>query len=309
MLASAAMALYAFDGTWNRDHAGTGAAERNTNARRFFDLYEGTRNVYTAGVGTRFGLLGRIAGGLFGLGGHARLDEMYDAACRNYVDGHTHINVVGFSRGAALALDFVNRLARKGIVDPRTGAVVEPAPRVDFLALFDVVAAFGLAVNLGPLRFQEWNPGHRLDLPDNVQQCCHAMALDERRQTFTVSRLDHPRVREVWFAGVHGDVGGGNGNLGLNDIPLRWMAVMAMQAGLPGFTPARVLDATRHWQPDAPVSPPPPYDLFRNRWRAVRPGDHVHYAVALPRPSLNNPAHPVQREAPAEEMAWLETPA
>lgn len=305
MLASAAMALYAFDGTWNRDHAGTGAAERNTNARRFFDLYEGTRNVYTAGVGTRFGLLGRIAGGLFGLGGHARLDEMYDAACRNYVDGHTHINVVGFSRGAALALDFVNRLARQGIRHPDTGAVVEAAPRVDFLALFDVVAAFGLAVNLGPLRFQEWNPGHRLELPDNVQQCCHAMALDERRQTFTVSRLAHPRAHEVWFAGVHGDIGGGNGNLGLNDIALRWMAIKAMGAGLPGFTAARILDATRHWQSDAPVSPPSSYDLFPNRWRAVDHRDYVHHSVELPRPSLNNPPAEVRRETPAEEIAGV----
>ena len=57
------MALYAFDGTWNREHSAADAphppqapadladahrakAGLNTNVQRFFDLYEGTRNVY-----------------------------------------------------------------------------------------------------------------------------------------------------------------------------------------------------------------------------------------------------------------------
>ena len=39
------VALYAFDGTWNREHSEDEVA-RNTNVKRFFDLYEGTRNVY-----------------------------------------------------------------------------------------------------------------------------------------------------------------------------------------------------------------------------------------------------------------------
>lgn len=294
MLASAAVALYAFDGTWNRDHAtsddAAGGSGHNTNVKRFFDLYEGTRNSYLAGVGTRFGLLGRVAGGLFGLGGHARLDEMQASLRRNLDAGHAHINVVGFSRGAALALDFVNRLAKDGLT-------------VDFLALFDVVAAFGLTINVGPLRFQEWNPGHHLVLPENVRVCCHAIALDERRQTFAVTRVRHARAREVWFPGVHGDVGGGNGNSGLNDISLRWMAVMAMEAGLPGFTPARIAAATTGWNPAAAVSRPPKYDLLKNRWRQVETHDLVHYSVALPRP-LNSPSRELVRwEQPAGELA------
>jgi hypothetical protein len=37
----------------------------------------------------------------------------------------------------------------------------------------------------------------------------------------------------VWFRGVHSDVGGGNGNSGLNDITLKWMMQKAKSAGLP----------------------------------------------------------------------------
>jgi hypothetical protein len=40
------VALYAFDGTWNREHSQDEVA-RNTNVKRFFDLYEGTLRLPT----------------------------------------------------------------------------------------------------------------------------------------------------------------------------------------------------------------------------------------------------------------------
>ena len=281
------MALYAFDGTWNREHSDADIA-RNTNVRRFFDLYEGTRNVYVAGVGTRLGLLGRIAGGFFGLGGFSRLNDMYRSLCANYVAGHTRINLVGFSRGAALALDFANLIAKRGIVDAR-GGVVTRQPVIDFIALFDVVGSFGVPMSLGPLKFQEWNIGHNLKLPTTipVSNCYHALALDERRSTFMVTRV--AGAYEVWFAGVHSDVGGGNGNQGLSDISLRWMAHKAQEAGLPGFSAARILEATRFYNPGAPVSAGPSYDVIRNPWRPIRRSDRIHHSVTLPRAAHNNP--------------------
>ncbi len=281
------MALYAFDGTWNREHPDDQEA-RNTNVRRFFDLYEGTRNVYVAGVGTRLGFLGRIVGGMFGVGGFSRLNDMYRSLCANYVGGHTRINLVGFSRGAALALDFANLIAKKGIVDER-GQVVTRQPVIDFIALFDVVGSFGVPFSLGPLKFQEWNLGHTLKLPATipVSHCCHALALDERRRTFMATRVTG--AYEVWFAGVHSDVGGGNGNRGLSDIALRWMAGKAQEAGLPGFSTARILEATRFCNPQAPVSPSPKYDVIHNDWRPIRQEDRIHQSVTLPRTAYNNP--------------------
>ena len=42
-----------------------------------------------------------------------------------------------------------------------------------------------------------------------------------------------PKLEEVWFRGVHSDVGGGNGNRGLNWIALNWMYSAAKRCGLP----------------------------------------------------------------------------
>lgn len=57
------------------------------------------------------------------------------------------------------------------------------------------------------------------------------MAMDERRQTFRVTRVLNGY--EVWFRGVHSDVGGGNGNVGLSSVALCWMLRKAQAAGLP----------------------------------------------------------------------------
>lgn len=56
------MALYAFDGTWNRNHPGT---ERDTNVTWLAGAYEraGGRVFYQRGVGTRFGPIGHLIGG------------------------------------------------------------------------------------------------------------------------------------------------------------------------------------------------------------------------------------------------------
>jgi len=278
------MALYAFDGTWNKEYTAEGDLARNTNVKRFFELYEGVRNFHVAGVGTKLGIAGRILGGAFGLSGTAGVREMYGCLRRNYEADDRRIDVVGFSRGAAMALDFVNLIAKEGVVDDRK------TPRITFLALFDAVGSFGLNLNAGgPAKFQDWDVGYAQTLPDNVDLCCHALALDERRQTFAVHRVRHPNAHEVWFAGVHTDVGGGNGNLGLNDISLRWMGMMAARANVPGFVAQRVKAATSRWNSAARVSPPPPYDLVQNKWRRVLPKDRVHFSVTLPRPDYNNP--------------------
>lgn len=81
----------------------------------------------------------------------------------------------------------------------------------------------------------------------------HAMAVDERRRMF---RADHwpmgqiykPNIhaqgepekqdaKEVWFAGVHGDVGGGNkrADSGLSQFPLLWMLAEAKKSDLKVF--------------------------------------------------------------------------
>ena len=60
------MALYAFDGTCNEDDANEVAdISEDTNISNFCEAYTGTVE-YLAGVGTRYGVLGRFFGGVFG---------------------------------------------------------------------------------------------------------------------------------------------------------------------------------------------------------------------------------------------------
>ena len=289
------MALYAFDGTWNSVHD-VEEADRNTNVKRMCEMYTLPDTVgafYIAGIGTRFGKVGRALGGVFGVGAEPRVEQMYEHICRTYAAGHTDIEIIGFSRGAALALDLVNRLHKKGIVDPATQQQIAKEPEIKFLGLWDTVASFGFTV--GP--FQEINIGHHLTLPSNVRHAFHALALDERRSNFVPTRL--AGAYEVWFRGVHSDIGGGNQNLGLNNITLRWMARKALLAGVP-LDPAK-LPADSDINADAELKEP--LDPVAIGHRELRFDDRIHYTVG-PRTSdryVNPPAsHP--RESADDEL-------
>jgi hypothetical protein len=224
------MALYAFDGTWNADEADN---LQDTNVLRFKELYRGNNAEYLEGVGTRFGKLGHVLGGLFGSGGRSRIEEMYEELCENWEQGDRDIDIIGFSRGAALAVHFANEIGDKG-VKLSTGQVEKV--RVRFLGVWDIVGSFGLSFDTF-INFQEINLGWDIDTVHQcVEHCFHAMALDERRETFNVTRLDpqnrFDNIREVWFRGVHSDIGGGNGNVVRSNIALQWMLEQGRACGL-----------------------------------------------------------------------------
>jgi len=123
----------------------------------------------------------------------------------------------------------------------RAAATPERAPgeiNIDFLGLFDTVEAYGVPV-------EEMREGvHRLVWPinfggdhsiwQNVKCVRQALSLDDERRTFHPIRVsllekdlkDDPkskRVKEVWFAGVHSDVGGGYPDDATAHVPLLWM--------------------------------------------------------------------------------------
>src|SRR4051794_3782346 len=104
------MALYAFDGTWNEDHPAT---ELDTNVVWFRDAYADGNVFYLSGPGTRGGWLGKIAGGITGLGAKTRVNEGLRALATNIAEGDRVVDIVGFSRGAAIALHFANIAAER----------------------------------------------------------------------------------------------------------------------------------------------------------------------------------------------------
>jgi uncharacterized protein (DUF2235 family) len=266
------VALYAFDGTWN---AAQPEAERNTNVAWFCNAYDEDTH-YEKGVGTRAGKLGRVLGGITGAGGRTRCRNAMTALMANLKAGDRTIDIVGFSRGAALALHFANQIFSK----PLPGFPAGSPPPIRFLGLWDCVPSFGVPTN-------KLNVGWDLRLPDNVGKCYHALALDERRQTFALHRPDarvasadqEGRLFEVWFRGVHSDVGGGNRNDGLAALALHWMFAAAAAHGVP-LDDAVVQKSRARANPDAVISERQRYDLIPNRFRVVRWNDTVHASVS-----------------------------
>ena len=74
-------------------------------------------------------------------------------------------------------------------------------------------------------------------LGPEVARACHALALDEERRTFHPELWNEQngadnRVKQVWFSGVHSNVGGGYPKHGMSLVTLDWMMNKARQAGL-----------------------------------------------------------------------------
>lgn len=267
------MPLYAFDGTWDDNNV-------STHVWDFFQAYTknagDTRSSYFPGVGTKTTLLGKLAGGIWGAGERRIVNHAIDFATREIDKTSEVLDIVGFSRGAATALDFANRAHKAGFL-------------IRFMGLWDTVAAFGIA-NLG-FFFSKLTFGHQLVLPDNnIGYCAHAMALDERKPSFVNTRIHG--ANEVWFRGCHGDIGGQAEDRSLAGITLRWMYQQAMICNLP-ITQADV-DAV-YANPDGPLSPT--WLSEHSVWhRTVYDTDQIHESVKS-RPGCVNPAHLAQREA------------
>jgi uncharacterized protein (DUF2235 family) len=273
------MALYAFDGTWNKDKPGS---EEDTNVVWFRDAYQGEVH-YFEGVGTRFGEAGKILGGITGAGGRDRVHDGLRTYRQNLKNGDQVIDIVGFSRGGALALHFANQI---NIESRKRGTTPPP---IRFLGLWDAVPSFGIAAI--PINIR-WDLG----LADNVEKCFHALALDECRLNFHLHRPDarvsdanqEGRLFEVWFRGVHSDVGGGNRNPGLASIALNWMFAKGRQVGLP-LKPAVMAQNAERINQQAIISVHG-FDPIKNRFRVVRWNDQAHVTVGF-RPDTKQRLH------------------
>ena len=155
-----------------------------------------------------------------------------------------------------------------GWVRPYKKTVGDPKPRVRFLGLWDTVGSFGFPKNL-IIPFQKIDLGFDLTVPKAiVDNCFHAISLDEKRETFGSTRVDG---YEVWFRGVHSNVGGGYADRGLSDIALRWMLDKAESCGL-----TFDLSKTEALMPDIKGKLGEPKDPRPDPPRELRPRDRVH---------------------------------
>jgi len=111
-------------------------------------------------------------------------------------------------------------------------------PVLRFVGVWDTVDAVGLPFHLSDIinktvyRFKFPDPF----LSDKVKQACHALSIDDDRDSFRPlvwdERADDGRIEQVWFAGVHSNVGGGYPKQGMSLVALDWMMAKAEAAGL-----------------------------------------------------------------------------
>jgi uncharacterized protein (DUF2235 family) len=205
---------------------------------------------------------GRLLGGAFGIGLQKNVEDAYAYLMDVYEDGD-QLFLFGFSRGAHTVRRLASMLDKCGLLqrgsrnmipyasrmylDEKVGKTslsddasktviagfketyCRPCP-VHFIGVWDTVSA------LSKLR-----PRPKLDGKFNkgIRYAYHAVAIDERRLKFPPNLwieddIDRNRqtVEQVWFAGVHSDVGGWYKERGLSNIALSWILKYASQAGL-----------------------------------------------------------------------------
>jgi len=154
--------------------------------------------------------------------------------------GAIPIDIIGFSRGAALGRHFGNLIARQtshGLFSYQHAdlGLISACVDLRFMGLLDTVAQFGLnGVK---------NRDYDLGIAQVWRWVAHAVALHEQRLLFPLSSTrdsQNTHVVEAPFIGAHADIGGGN-LLDPNDTPrrgdlsnvaLNWLWWQAQAAGV-----------------------------------------------------------------------------
>ena len=282
------MALYGFDGTgdkWNKDL--TVSAESKTyngryhsNVVKFIQKYVEVNSEqqfeYIPGVATNGGKIGYMTGGLLGTGASRRVRKAFKLLVKRFKAGDEEIVIVGYSRGAAIARMFAERIETKyKKIKDKDGTTLVKPPIIKFIGLFDTVASFGLPFNDFEWRFKK-------SMPSNVETAVHAMALDEPDVGFGLDRAYGFNTLEVWFAGGHGDIGGtaakesGQPNIGRTNIALNFMVKKAAASGVKISIDGIDIDT------GAEIQKPKIDGVISDNTtesRTVHRGDVIHYSV------------------------------
>jgi uncharacterized protein (DUF2235 family) len=225
---------------------------------------------YGQGLGTGFALTDHLFGGSFGIGIDNNIQDAYKFLMWSYEPGD-EIYLFGFSRGAYTVRSLVGLIRNCGILQAhylhlvneayhlyrdrselthpesdltkafRKSYAKEPDTPIKFLGVWDTVGSLGIPVSF----LSWWNRRyhfHDVKLSSGIKYAYHALAVDEKRKYFrpalwevskdALEREDPQVSEQVWFPGVHCNVGGGYADSGLSDICLKWMADKARSTGL-----------------------------------------------------------------------------
>jgi len=245
-----------------------GGKGNNTNVYKLFNLIEDrTENqisFYDRGLGTGWR---KITGNISGMGISQNIYECYRFIFDNYLAGD-NIFLFGFSRGATTVRSLSAFIHLFGILPKSRPELIKQAykiykisdnkerkehadefvarhhnqwTKIKFLGVWDTVDALGLPLKELSM-LVDWLPFfrhkfHNLSLSESVEHARQALAIDDERLTFHPKIWDkeiksYQTMKQVWFCGMHTDVGGGYKEHELSDIPLIWMVEEAKKFGL-----------------------------------------------------------------------------
>lgn len=172
---------------------------------------------------------------------------------------------------------------------------------VRFIGVWDTVGSLGVPDHLGlvnlldsPRRYEF----HDVTLNPHLPHGRHAVALDEFRGPFCPTLWSEPApgqdVKQVWFPGDHGDVGGGHPETGLSDGALMWMIDEASAAVGLAFNKANV----------GQIRPNPRDVLHSDSRSAAGPIGPLVEALFQPRPRAVPLLDPQRRSSSVHSSAY-----
>lgn len=336
--------IFCADGTW--DDSG-----KNTNVYKFFKALQTTADqipYYDDGVGANALPIEKLAGGAFGAGLFQKIKDGYTKVAQTYEKGD-EVFLFGFSRGAYTARCLAGMIAICGLPtanftddavdtafeayrhkDQRPALLAELNQTCDMfnakltmVGVWDTVGSLGIPAIFGgvsPLLYGFLDT----TLNPNVLHAYHAVAIDERRAEFPPTLWGAPApgqtMEQVWFTGVHCDVGGSYPDdpdgTALSSLTLAWMMNKGAALGLKFVGPVQSAYPL-------PMDPKCALDTKHESWnvlwgfpkrRTIPPGSTIADSVFLRcehdssyRPA--NLAFPGADPAPAYAKATIVTPA
>jgi hypothetical protein len=231
---------------------------------------------YHLGVGTG-NILDRIVGGGAGAGLSNSVKACYGFLVDNYAPGD-EILLFGFSRGAYVARSIAGLVGCVGLMQKQemgrffemwdwyTNRTHEDIKVLDGLSpdrhrpehvtiqcigVWDTVGALGIP---GTRFCAQSFAFHDTELGTRVRHAFQALAIDESRGNFQAAPWVPPEApnqifEQVWFTGVHSNIGGGYEDHGLSDTSLLWMVGQIERYKLLDLNLQTIDDALDHTAP------------------------------------------------------------
>lgn len=282
--------VFLADGTWQSPKEPTTTASAlDTNVVKLRDVLVNdgiTQSViYDDGLGIEFP---KVLGGAFGVGIFGKIKQGYSQIAAVFKPGDS-LYFFGFSRGAYTARCLAGMVSKIGVPTALNGrdyqtiaemafegyehssAIADLAPfqmtkpTIKMQGVWDTVASLGFSGSLLDLKDPLVYGFLDTDLHEDTEAAYHALAIDERRWEFRPTLWGAPVtptqiVEQVWFVGVHSEVGGGAQDTELSRITLNWMMKNAEAHGAlltadadpyrsvdPTFASDRIQDSWHIW--------------------------------------------------------------